>query len=235
MTAAGTSAASAALRVKLELVAPALRAAAAGLWRVEPPEPSRRRYLAYLHEMHALIRASVPLMERAASRCAVLAPCEPVAGALGRYLERHIEQERDHDTWLLEDIAAAGGDPTRTVRRPSSPDIADLAGAQYYWIEHQHPIALLGYIRTLEGNAPAPGLADRLADRTGLPDAAFHTVRAHAELDHGHLAELDETIDALPLTPAHETALAVSALHTADGLIRLFTRLATATTEGGPE
>ncbi|HET9168820.1 MAG TPA: iron-containing redox enzyme family protein [Actinospica sp.] len=220
------------LRVKLALLAPAMNAATKALWRPDDPEPGRR-YLAYLYEMHALIRASVPLMERAAQRCARLAPADEAAGPLGRYLERHIDEESGHDAWLLDDIAAAGGDRAHALRRLPSPIVADLAGAQYYWIEHQHPVALLGYIRVLEGNAPASWLADRLAQRTGLPDAAFRTVREHAELDCGHLADLDETLDALPLTPAHATLLAVSALRTADGVIRLFSQLAT--TQGGPE
>lgn len=227
MTLLHTSAPSVALRLKLDLIAPELRTATAALWRPEPAEPSRRRYVAYLREMHALIRASVPLMEQAARRCARLAPHDPVAEPLAQYLERHIEQERGHDAWLLDDIAAAGADPAREAHRLHSPIVAELAGAQYYWIEHEHPVALLGYIRVLEGNAPASWLAARLAARTGLPDAAFRTVREHAELDISHLTELDEAIDALPLTPIHEALLAVSALHTADQIIRLFTRLAT--------
>ena len=233
MTTLSTSTASDALRIKLDLVAPALRAATTSLWREEPSEPSRRRYVAYLYEMHALIRASVPLMERAAERCAELTSHDPVAGPLVRYLERHIEQERGHDAWLLDDISVAGGDPARLADRLPSPVVAELAGAQYYWIEHEHPVALLGFIRVLEGNAPAPWLANRLAERTGLPDAAFRTVREHAELDCGHLTELDAAIDALPLTPVHETVLAVSALHTVDRIIRLFSQLANI--PGGPE
>ena len=231
-TTPGRPAASAALRIKLALAEPALRAATETLWRHEPAV-LKQRYVAYLHEMYALVRASVPLMEQASRRCAELIPCDPVAGPLWRYLERHIDEERGHDAWLLEDLAETGADPAAVAGRLPSPVVADLAGAQYYWIEHHHPVALLGYIRVLEGNAPAPWLADRLAARTGLPDAAFRTVREHAELDAGHLADLDELLDALPLTAAQQTVLAVSALRTADGVTRLFSYLAA--TPGGPE
>ncbi|MFF4342866.1 iron-containing redox enzyme family protein [Kitasatospora sp. NPDC001540] len=214
---------SAALRVKLDLAAPVLDAATAALWE---PSGRARRYVAYLYAMHALVRASVPLMERAARRCAELAPGDPVAGPLGRYLERHIEEERGHDEWLLADLAAAGADPAAARDGLGAPVVAGLAGAQYYWIEHHHPVALLGYIRVLEGHAPAPRLADRLAARTGLPAAAFRTVRDHADLDSGHLAALDALLDDLPLTPGQEAAVAVSALHTTDGVTRLFLQLA---------
>jgi hypothetical protein len=221
-----------ALRLKLDLAQPAIHAASSSLWRPTPdPVGSRRRYLAYLYEMYALLRASVPLMERAAWRCAQLSD-DALAVPLGRYLESHAEQERGHDVWLLEDVVAAGGDPTEAAARLPSLIVADLVGAQYYWIEHHHPVTLLGYIRVLEGNAPAPWLATRLAAETGLPDSAFRTLREHAELDAAHLGELDELLDKLPLTSAQQTALAVNALRTADGVSRLFSQLAT--TLGGP-
>ncbi|WP_244305186.1 iron-containing redox enzyme family protein [Kitasatospora cheerisanensis] len=102
----------------------------------------------------------------------------------------------------------------------------ELAGAQYYRIEHRHPVALLGYLAVLEGHAPSPALAGVLATRTGLPPAAFRTVREHADLDAGHVAELERQLDRLPLTAAQQTEVAVSALHTAGILARLFHQLA---------
>ncbi|WP_241694994.1 iron-containing redox enzyme family protein [Streptomyces sp. C] len=112
--------------------------------------------------------------------------------------------------------------------RPPYPTLSknELAGAQYYRIEHEHPVTLLGYIAVLEGNAPGPRLADRLAEATGLPGTAFRTLREHAELDGGHLDDLHRVLDALALPPALRTAVSVSALHTADLLTRLFLSLA---------
>ena len=34
---------------------------------------------------------------------------------------------------------------------------AALVGAQYYWIRHVHPVALLGYVMLLEGYPPSAG------------------------------------------------------------------------------
>lgn len=216
-------AASTVLRIKLGLAAPALRAATAALWR---PTGLRPRYVEYLYAMHGLIRASVPLLERAALRCAELPPGDRLAQPLQRYFEEHAAEERGHDDWLLADLAAAGADPAAALSRLPAPVVAELAGAQYYWVEHHHPVTLLGYILVLEGNAPAPWLADRLAERTGLPGTAFRTVRDHAGIDTVHVAALDGLLDALPMTPAQQTAVAVSALCTADGVTRLFRQLA---------
>ncbi|MFJ8082360.1 iron-containing redox enzyme family protein [Streptomyces sp. NPDC096205] len=207
-----TAPASLALRTKLTPVTPVLRAATAALWR---PDGLRQRYVRYLTAMHPLVRASVPLLERAAERCAESAD-------LAAYYIRHAEEERDHDTWLLEDLAAAGAGPAAVPH----PVVVELAGAQYYRIEHEHPVALLGYIAVLEGNAPGPRLADRLTEATGLPAGAFRTLREHAELDGGHLADLHRLLDDLALPPDRQTAVSVSALHTAQLLTRLFLSLA---------
>lgn len=211
---------SAALGLKLSLGAPALEAALRRLWR---PDGLTARYGAYLAAMHQVIRASVPLMERAALRCRELT--DPVAGPLARYLEEHVEEERGHDDWLVADLAAAGLDPAELLARQPPVAVARLAGPQYYWIEHHHPVALLGYIRVLEGHAPAPWLAGRLQRGTGLPAAAFRTVAEHAGLDGGHLAGLDRTLDALALSPARQREVTVSALQTLDAAIELFTVL----------
>ncbi|GLX16537.1 MULTISPECIES: iron-containing redox enzyme family protein [Streptomyces] len=212
-----TVTASVALTTKLAPTTTALRAATAVLWR---PDGLRQRYLRYLAAMYPLVRASVPLLERAAERCAELD--DPAARTLAAYCTRHAEEEHGHDTWLLEDLAAAGAGPPAVPH----PLVVELAGAQYYRIEHEHPIALLGYVAVLEGNAPGPRLADRLAEATGLPDAAFRTLREHAELDGGHLDDLHRVLDALAPTPTQQTAVSVSALHTADLLTRLFLSLA---------
>ena len=212
-----TTPASLALRTKLTPTTPVLRAATAALWR---PDGLRRRYPRYLTAMHPLVRASVPLLERAAERCAELD--DPASRRLAAYYTRHAEEERDHDAWLLDDLAAVGAAPAALPH----PVVVELAGAQYYRIEHEHPVTLLGYMAVLEGNAPGPRLADRLTEATGFPDAAFRTLREHAELDGGHLDDLHRVLDELALTPARQTAVSVSALHTANLLTRLFLSLA---------
>ncbi|MFI1414512.1 iron-containing redox enzyme family protein [Streptomyces sp. NPDC020707] len=218
---------SAGLRARLALTEPMVRAATDALWR---PTGLAPRYATYLAVMHGVIRASVPLMERAATLCAALRPHDPVAAPLERYLRVHAEEERGHDDWLLTDLAALGdtalGDTAAAVAGEQPPPAtARFVGAQYYWIEHHHPVALLGYIAVLESNAPARRLADHIVS-SGVPEASLRTVRAHAELDDGHTADLFELLDVLPLTPVLRRAVTTSALHTVDGLVGLFGRIA---------
>jgi hypothetical protein len=220
---AAAPAASLRLRLALALAAPTLHAATARLWH---PDDLAEHYLDYLEAMHGVIRASVPLMAAAARRCTDLAAGgDRVAGPLAAYLSTHLAEETGHDEWLLADLTAAGRDTAAARDRQPGPAVARLAGAQYYWIEHHHPVALLGYIAVLEGNAPPPGLAGELATRTGLPPAAFRTLAAHADLDAGHTADLDTLLDQLPLTGDHLTSVSVSALHTVDAFCALLDTL----------
>lgn len=115
----GTTGASARLRVKLLLLEPEFRDATHHMWRADGLLP---RYRTYLCTMHAVIRASVPLMELALDRARVRAASgDPLAAPLAAYLEEHIREEEGHDAWLLEDLRAAGGDPEDALGPLPSP------------------------------------------------------------------------------------------------------------------
>ena len=197
-----------ALRRKTALFLPRLMEA--GRAFVDHPRVAEL-YPEYLVAMHGVIRASVPLMETALARARDLED-DPVAAGLAEYLVEHIEEERDHDEWLLEDLEVLGIPRSAVLSRPPTPTIAALVGAQYYWTLHHHPVALLGYIALLEGNPPPPALISELMDRTGLDPKAFRTLIAHGELDPHHRDELEERLDSLPLSAGQSAVLGMSAL-----------------------
>jgi hypothetical protein len=202
---------SAALRLKLELAGDEYDRAAHALWR-----HSRLAELIpdYLFRTHSIIRASVPLMEAARDRAASLAARDPVAASLAKYLGQHVNEERHHDDWLLDDLEELGTSREAVWSRMPSPTVAALVGAQYYWIHHHHPVAVLGYIAVLEGNPPVESQIAEVIERTGLPERAFRTFIKHARLDPHHRDDLNSALDAMPLTEEHETLIATSALET---------------------
>lgn len=204
-----TTAESRRLRRKIELVLPDLIGASRRL--ILDPRIAEL-YPEYLFTVHCIIRASVPLMETARKRADELAAEDAVSAALAPYFEEHIPEERDHDEWLLDDLEVLGKDRSSILARPPSPTVAGAVGAQYYWILHYHPVALLGYIAVLEGYPPTIELMNDLVDRTGYSRAAFRTLIAHAELDPGHRQELDTLLDGLPLTHEQSTVMGLSAI-----------------------
>jgi hypothetical protein len=174
----------------------------------------------YLVRTHSIIRTTVPLMELAIGRAQAMAGTDPVAQGVAEYLRRHVEEERHHDDWLVEDLELMGLERDAIHDRVPTSTIASLAGAQYYWVLHVHPVAFLGYLAFMEGFPPSRSLVEDLIRRTGFPRQAFRTMILHGELDPGHRDELDQTLDSLPLSRDHEVLLGLSAISTADLLSR---------------
>ncbi len=205
------------LRLKLELAADDYHAAAAALW--SHPQ-LRLRFADYLFRIHSIIRASVPVMEAARDRAAHLAADDPLCATLAAYLAHHVPEERHHDEWLLDDLEVLGVSRATVMVRQPSPIVAALAGAQYYWIHHYHPIAVLGYIAVLEGTPPSEALVRRVQKATQLPAAAFRTFIKHARLDPHHRDDLNAALDAMPLSNAQEELVTINAIETQHWLAR---------------
>jgi hypothetical protein len=201
------------LRRKLDLVTPPFALACQQVFthpRIAEVLPR------YLVRTHSIIRTTVPLMELAIDRAQAMARTDPVAEGVAEYLIRHLEEERHHDDWLVEDLELMGLERDAIHAVIPTPTIASLAGSQYYWVLHVHPVAFLGYLAFMEGFPPRQSLVESLIRRTGFPPQALRTMRLHGELDPGHRDELDQTLDSLPLSRDHEVLLGLSAICTAD-------------------
>jgi hypothetical protein len=207
------------LIAKLELTHGALNQASAPLW--SGPDGGAL-YGEYLASLHGVARGAMWLMMRALERCEELGAIgDPVADGLTPFLRHHIPEEQGHDVWLLEDIAALGGDAEWVRALPPSATIAAMNGAQLWWIEHAHPVAFLGYAEVLECSPPELEMLDEFQQRAGVPAAAMRFFRRHAVIDLRHREEIHQTLDSLPLSREQEALVGLSALHTAGMLIRL--------------
>jgi hypothetical protein len=183
-------------------------------------------YPRYLVALHTVIRSSVPLMVAARDKAWQQVGDDPVAGTLAAYLDRHIPEETDHDEWLLEDLARLGWPASDALEHMPSPAVAALVGAQYYYINHSRPVALLGYIGVLEGYPPTEELAHAAAARTGYPIEAFRTLRKHAHLDPHHRDDLDRCLDRCSLSPRDMELVVTNALATAERVVAMISELA---------
>jgi len=199
------------LRQKIELITPSF---ARACQEVFMHARIRELWPEYLITQHAIIRSTVPLMEAGRARALAIADGDPVAAGVAKYLDVHIPEETNHDEWLLDDLEVLGIPRKQALARVPSATVASIAGSQYYWILHYHPVALLGYFAFMEGFPPNPQLIRELRERTGYPEAAFRTFVLHGDLDPGHREELDRAMDALSLTRDQENVLGLSALST---------------------
>ena len=156
-------------------------------------DASLASYRAFLHEAFHHVRHTVPLL----SACRARLP-----GRLSWMypaLDDYIAEERGHDQWILDDVAACGGDPEK-VRNGSPGAATELMVAYAYdTIARGNPVAFFGMVLVLEGTSVALALhaADKIQACLGLPDGAFTYLRSHGVLDREHTHHLAALLDRL--------------------------------------
>ncbi|MEO5580843.1 MAG: iron-containing redox enzyme family protein, partial [Gemmatimonadaceae bacterium] len=113
---------------------------------------------------------------------------------------------------------------TRDLPASPMPEVAELLGTQHFWILHTHPVAALAYFYVIEGNPPTVQMLDWMVETAGVPRDALRTFYRHATIDIEHGRELEDLVDSLPLTEAHQEMLAVSATTVLRQLARIMER-----------
>jgi pyrroloquinoline quinone (PQQ) biosynthesis protein C len=200
------------IRAKIRLFGQRLGHTAYSFW-IHPQFP--RIYREYIYQSHSIIRASVPLMEAAEKACRL--PRHAGDAALqdfGKYLRHHIPEEMGHHEWILNDGEAMGLDRQAILQRLPKESATQLVGVQYYWIHHYSPIALAGFIATMEGNPPPAEFFEDVAARNSLSLKCFTSFIYHAKIDPQHQRDFDAVLDALPLTPEQLELIGISSLRT---------------------
>ena len=151
---------------------------------------SRASYLAFLGQAYHHVRHTTPLLMTLGGRLP-----ERLAW-LRRAVADYIDEEIGHEEWILNDIAAAGGDAAAV--RNSQPELpAEVMVAYAYdLLNRGNPAAFFGMVFVLEGTSVALALqaADRIQEALALPNAAFSYLRSHGTLDQEHTRHLADLL-----------------------------------------
>jgi pyrroloquinoline quinone (PQQ) biosynthesis protein C len=176
-------------------------------------EVSLPSYIAFLTEAYHHVRHTVPLLQ--ATQAALPDRHAWLRGPLDEY----IAEEAGHDEWILNDIAACGGNAA-SVRhgRPGHATEVMVAYA-YDTIARGNPLGFFGMVHVLEGTSVSLALmaADAIQKPLGLPDAAFSYLRSHGTLDQEHTAHFALLMDRID-DPADQAAI----VHAARAFFRLY-------------
>ena len=159
-----------------------------GCLRSEVSLPS---YLAFLREAYHHVRHTVPLLQ--ATQAAL-----PARHAwLRAPLDEYIEEEAGHDAWILDDIAACGGDADAVRRGPPGHATEVMVAYAYDTIARRNPLGFFGMVHVLEGTSVSLALlaADAIQVPLRLPDTAFSYLRSHGTLDQQHTAHFARLMD----------------------------------------
>lgn len=173
----------------------------------------RTGYLAFLHEAYHHVHHTVPLLKA----CRVAMPAR--LAWMHEAIDEYVEEEAGHDEWILQDIAACGGDAQAT--RDGQPGLATeiMVAYAYDTVQRYNPVGFFGMVHVLEGTSVALALqaADGIQAALGLPDAAMTYLRSHGTLDQEHTAHFALLMDALD-----EVADQQAVVHRARAFYRLY-------------
>lgn len=148
-------------------------------------------YIAYLTQAYHHVKFTVPLLMAVGARLPESREWLRVAVA------EYIEEEIGHQEWILNDIAACGGDK-EAVRR-SQPAMQTELMIAYAWdmVMRRDPIGFFGMVHVLEGTSV--NLADHAADQIkaalNLPERAFSYLRSHGSIDQSHIQHLESLMN----------------------------------------
>jgi len=176
-------------------------------------DASLASYRAFLHEAFHHVRHTVPLL----SACRARLP-----GRLSWMypaLDDYIAEERGHDQWILDDVAACGGDPEKVCNGSPGAATELMIAYAYDTIARGNPVAFFGMVLVLEGTSVALALhaADRIQACLDLPDGAFTYLRSHGVLDREHTHHLAALLDRVD-DPSDQAAV----VHAARMFYRLY-------------
>ncbi|MGZ3787544.1 MAG: iron-containing redox enzyme family protein [Bacteriovorax sp.] len=159
-------------------------------------------YADYVAQTFYYVRHSTRLLALAASRLNY----ENEQNLHLRFI-KHLGEESNHEKLALNDLKNLG------YAKEDFPELSStrlLYEPQYYKIEHENPLALMGYILYLEALAQkaCPPLAKKITDHYGAKTATF--LHVHGEEDPKHVAEavkLIGSLDGANLKAVHENLL----------------------------
>lgn len=170
-------------------------------------------YLAFLQEAYHHVRHTVPLL------VAMKAHLPAHHRWLEPALDEYIEEEAGHDEWILNDIAAAGGDAEAVRHGPAGVATEVMVAYAYDTVQRGNPLGFFGMVHVLEGTSVSLALmaADAIQGPLQLPDASFTYLRSHGTLDQAHTAHF-EALMAQIEAPQDQQAI----VHAAQVFYRLY-------------
>ncbi|MGZ9109239.1 MAG: AMP-binding protein [Micavibrio sp.] len=177
---------------------------------------SRETYIAYLTEAYHHVRHTVRFLMSMGARL----PDDKKW--LHDAISEYIEEEKGHEEWVLNDIAAAGGDKEKARHAIPNLETQVLVSYNYDYINRKNPVGFLGMVFMLESTSTeiANNGADAVMKNLGLPKNAFTYLYSHGALDIEHLKFFEELVNKID-DPEDQDAI----IEVANNTFRLFGNL----------
>ncbi|WP_428313233.1 TenA family transcriptional regulator [Hydrocarboniphaga sp.] len=162
-------------------------------------------YIAFLTQAYYHVKHTVPLMMACGARL------NDDREWLRAKITAYIDEEYGHHEWVLNDIAACGGDPAAVRAGAPSFETEMMVAYAYDLCARGNPAGFFGMVHVLEGTstALATQAAQQIAGALQLPKKAFSYLSSHGSLDLEHVDFFRELVE--QMTPSDQQAVVQAA------------------------
>ncbi len=179
---------------------------------------SLKTYIGFLTQAYHHVKHTTPLLMSCGGRLS--GQYEWLRTAIGEY----IEEEMGHQEWVLNDIAACGGDK-EAVRNSNNPETSASIATEvmvayaYDMINRVNPVAFFGMVLVLEGTstAVATQAGETLMKSLSLPNKPFSYLLSHGSLDVSHVTFYESLMN--QITDKNDQAMVI---HSAKVFYKLY-------------
>jgi len=152
-----------------------------------PPKHSYIRYLknVYLYAIHSAV-----VIGLAGARAVHRSP--PVAA----YLLHHATEKTGNEARAFSDLKELGVSEKEILGSKPTANCLSMIGMEYYYAAHSNPVALLGWMYTLQSLGEDIGhlVATKVSEGLSFGRRATSFLRGHADADYDHVKGVTETI-----------------------------------------
>ena len=162
-------------------------------------------YIAFLTQAYHHVKHTVPLMMACGARLS------DDREWLREKLTAYIQEEYGHHEWVLDDIAASGGDVEAVRHGQPFFETEMMVAYAYDLIARGNPAGFFGMVHVLEGTstALATQTAEQIASALRLPEKSFSYLSSHGSLDIEHVGFFRELVERL--SPSDQQAVVQAA------------------------
>lgn len=150
-------------------------------------------YIEFLTQAYHHVKHTVPLMMLTGSKI------EQKDEWLRLLMAEYIEEELGHEHWILNDIAACGGDKELVAQSEPAFATEMMVSYAYDSVNRINPLCFLGMVHVLEGTSVqlATNAANKIKESLNLPQKAFSYLISHGDLDIDHQKFFEDLINRL--------------------------------------
>ena len=132
------------------------------------------------------------------------------------FLYDHMKEEKGHEDWVLNDLAAMGVEAAAALRHKPGPHMLALNGYNYWSADRLHPCAALGMLYALEVIASVYGgpISAAITESLMLQDErGISFISSHATLDAEHMADLRVVLNTIKDDEAKQAVIESTAFN----------------------